>query len=83
MQCEIRSRTRSKRAKWIKKNLLLPHHVHQPSRILMRSLYVVHLFLHPLAVFGEGQIRGCSFQLKAGQGQEHFLPVLNVMKIQN
>ena len=64
-------------------DLLLPHRVHQPSHILMQSLFVAHLCLHPLVVFGEGQIRGCFCQLKAVQARGHFLLVSSVTKIRS
>ena len=75
-------RDATKRVDWVT-DLLLPHRAHRPSRILMQSLFVVHLCLHPLVVFGEGQIRGCSCQLKAVQGREHFWLVSSVTKIRN
>jgi hypothetical protein len=56
-------------------DLLLPHHVRRPSRILLQSLCMAHLFQHLQVVFGEGQMRGCSFQLKTGRVREKYLMV--------
>jgi hypothetical protein len=51
------------RVKWMT-DLFLPHHVRRPSRILLQSLCVAHLFQHPRVVFGEGQIQRVLFPVE-------------------
>jgi hypothetical protein len=64
-------------------DLLLLRHVHRPSHILMRNLCVARPCCRRQLVFGGGQRRGCSCQLKAGREQGHSLLVSNERKKPN